>query len=150
MSAIPNLTAHIGYVLRMVSNAVSQDFARKVSDADVTVAEWAVLRSLYDIDAMAPSALAEKMGMTKGAISKLADRLLDKGLIERIGNLDDRRAHSLSLSSAGRAKVPVLAALAEKNEAEYFDLLTAEERESLKDILNVLIRRRALSNIPLN
>ena len=80
MPPASDLTAHTGYWLRMVSNAVSQDFARKVADEGVTVAEWSFMRALYDADAMAPSALAEKMGMTKGAISKLADRLLGKGL----------------------------------------------------------------------
>src|SRR5687767_11613169 len=106
MPPASDLTAHTGYWLRMVSNAVSQDFARKIADEGVTVAEWSFMRTLYDADAMAPSALAEKMGMTKGAISKLADRLLGKGLITRADNPGDRRAHTLSLTGAGRSKVP--------------------------------------------
>ena len=81
MSGVSDLNAHTGYLLRMVSNAVSQEFSRKVASEDVTVAEWAMLRSLYGRDATAPSALADRMGMTKGAISKLAGRLLEKGLI---------------------------------------------------------------------
>jgi hypothetical protein len=34
----------------MVSNVVSQEFARKVSSEDVTVAEWAFMRALYDLE----------------------------------------------------------------------------------------------------
>ena len=45
---VSDLAAHTGYWLRMVSNAVSQDFARKLADQGVTVAEWAVMRVLYD------------------------------------------------------------------------------------------------------
>lgn len=77
----------------------------------VTVAEWVMLRSLYRGAAVAPSALACKMGMTRGAISKLAERLLEKGLIDRTDNLDDKRRHRLSLSDAGRKRcryLPVL------------------------------------------
>jgi DNA-binding MarR family transcriptional regulator len=145
-----DLTAHIGYWLRMVSNAVSQDFARKVAGEGVTVAEWTFLRALYDTEAMAPSALADRMGMTRGAISKLADRLVEKGLIDRVDNLDDRRAHTLSLIAAGRAKVPVLAALADSNDAEYFSVLSAEERSTLDRLLKALAEKRGLKTVPVD
>ena len=61
-----------------MSNHVSHAFAIKLAGVGVTVAEWVVLRELYDAES-APSALAEQLGMTRGAISKLADRLIDKG-----------------------------------------------------------------------
>ena len=50
--------------------------------AEVTVAEWVVLRELYN-SGSAPSALADRLGMTRGAISKLADRLIAKEMIVR-------------------------------------------------------------------
>lgn len=142
--SISKLDAHTGYLLRVVSNAVSQDFSRKITRAGVTVAEWVVLRSLYDIDALSPSALAAKMGMTKGAISKLTDRLLDKGLVVRHADHCDRRTYTLSLSPAGLRKMPILAALADKNEAEYFALLEHEDHEALNRILKTLIKQRGL------
>lgn len=150
MPVISDLTAHIGYLLRAVSNAVSQEFARKVAREGVTVAEWAMLRSLYDSDAIAPSALAQKMGMTRGAISKLADRLLEKGLIERVGNPDDKRGHSLSLSDAGLTKVPRLAGLADENDAMFFAALTSEEQDELRRLLRTLIDKHGLSAMPVD
>lgn len=150
MPIVSELTAHTGYWLRMVSNAVSQDFARKVSDEGVTVAEWAFMRTLYDTNALAPSALAGKMGMTRGAISKLADRLLEKGLLARTDNPDDKRAHSLSLTESGRVKVPVLAALADRTDAEFFHVLTREEHERLGRILKAIAERRGLRDIPVD
>ncbi|MDM9622750.1 MarR family transcriptional regulator [Rhizobium sp. AC44/96] len=134
--------------MRMVSNAVSYDFARKIAAEDVTVAEWVFMRSLYDAEALAPSALAEKMGMTKGAISKLADRLLAKGLVGRTDNERDKRAHSLFLTEDGRNKVPRLASLADQNDTEYFGVLSADEHASLERILKALIERRGLTDIP--
>ncbi|MDN2579685.1 MarR family transcriptional regulator [Aquibium sp. ELW1220] len=150
MADAASLTAHTGYWLRMVSNEVSQEFARKVAEEGVTVAEWSFMRSLYDVDAMAPSALAAKMGLSKGAISKLADRLIDKTLVARAENDEDRRGHSLSLTSAGRGKVPALAALADKNDAEYFDVLTTDEHATLLALLKALADRRGLKTIPVN
>jgi len=66
--------------------------------------------------------------MTKGGISKLTDRLLEKGLIERSGNPDDKRGHRLSLSAERMRKVPLLAGLADKNDAAFFAILTSEEQ----------------------
>jgi DNA-binding MarR family transcriptional regulator len=150
MSAVSDLTAHTGYLLRMVSNAVSREFARKVAGEGGTVAEWVMLRSLYDSDGISPSVLAQKMGMTKGAISKLAERLLEKGLIERAGNPEDKRGHSLSLSAAGLRKVPPLAGLADKNDAAFFAVLSAEEQDGLRDLLRALIDKHGLSAMPVD
>jgi DNA-binding MarR family transcriptional regulator len=144
------LTDHTGYWLRMVSNAVSNEFARKVASEDVTVAEWAFMRALYDSEPLAPTVLAANMGLTKGAISKLADRLSDKGLIAREESRDDRRAHTLSLTQHGRDKVPALAALADENDAEFFGRLTREEHETLRRILMKLVERSGLKTPPLS
>lgn len=145
-----SLDAHLGYWLRVVSNTVSHSFARKVEAEGVTVAEWVFLRALYDVERMAPSQLADEMGMTRGAISKLADRLLEKSLIEREANPDDRRAHTLAVNAAGRALVPRLAKLADKNDAEFFATITADERQRLEKILRKIVRNRELTNIPID
>ena len=129
---------------------MSQEFALKVSGEDVTVAEWSFMRALYGLEPTSPSVLAERMGMTKGAISKLAERLIAKALVARKGNRDDRRAHSLSLTTKGRAKIPVLASLADQNDAEFFGVLTKEEHRALKRILRVLVERRELKAIPVD
>ncbi|MCX5580250.1 MarR family winged helix-turn-helix transcriptional regulator [Kaistia terrae] len=150
MTAASGLTQHTGYWMRMVSNAVSQEFARKVSGEDVTVAEWSFMRILYDLEPTPPSILAEKMGMTKGAISKLGERLVAKGLVERTESDADKRAHSLSLTPIGRAKIPVLASLADNNDAEFFGVLTTEEHTTLDRILKVLAERRELKATPVD
>ena len=150
MTSASELTDHTGYWMRMVSNAVSQEFARKVSGEDVTVAEWSFMRALYDLEPTPPSVLAERMGMTKGAISKLAERLVAKGLVERAESQEDKRVHSLSLTREGRTKIPVLASLADENDAEFFGVLTKEEHETLDRILRLLAERRELKATPVD
>lgn len=150
MASASELTAHTGYWMRMVSNAVSQEFARKVSGEDVTVAEWSFMRALYDLEPTPPSVLAERMGMTKGAISKLAERLVAKGLVARAESQQDKRAHSLSLTTGGRAKIPVLASLADENDAVFFGVLTKKEHEALDRILKVLAVRHRLKATPVD
>lgn len=146
---VSDLRSHTGYVLRMVSNAVSQDFARRLASKDVTVAEWAMLRSLYGIDVIAPTALASEMGITKGAVTKLADRLSAKGFVRRADSPDDKRAHSLSLTPAGKREIPALAALADANDAAFFEPMGADEREQLRALLHRLVKAHGLSAMPL-
>lgn len=142
------LYAHVGFWLRFVSNHVSHAFAQKVEARGVTVAEWALLRALYDGDALAPSALAEVMGMTRGAITKLADRLIDKSLVTRTQDKDDRRWQALALTAAGRALVPKLATLADRNDAEFFGHLKPRERAALIAAMKDIVQRRGLKTIP--
>lgn len=147
---LPPLTAHLGYWLRYVSNHVSHGFARKLESQGVTVAEWAFLRILYDSDAIGPSRLAERLGMTRGAISKLAVRLIDKRLVARTESEDDERAHHLSLTPAGLALVPILSALADENEAAAFGTLSAKDRAMIERLMRRLVDAHGLSATPID
>jgi DNA-binding MarR family transcriptional regulator len=152
MAARPasDLTSHLGYWLRHVSNHVSHAFARKLESRDVTVAEWVVMRELYGADALAPSRLANKLSLTRGAISKLAERLIAKGLAIRASHVSDGRAHTLALTTKGRSLIPKLAVLADQNDAEFFDHLTSQERATVERVLKEIIKIRGLKAIPID
>ena len=145
-----DLEEHLGYWLRVVSNGVSHSFARKLEASDITVAEWVFMRALFDVDELSPTALALRLGMTKGAVTKLADRLIAKGFVGRAPNPDDKRAQTLRLTPAGSRKVPALAALADENDAEFFGYLGRSERETLERLLRKVAGRRALMNVPID
>lgn len=132
---VSDLDAHLGFHLRAVSNHVSSAFAAKLAGQGVTTAEWVVLRALYGAPPTAPSQIAARLGLTRGAITKLADRLIAKALLVRAASIADKRAQTLALTPAGTALVPALAALADLNDAECFGLLTPAERAGLEDIL---------------
>lgn len=144
-----DLTDHVGYWLRYVSNHVSQAFARKVEAHGVTVAEWVLMRQLLDEQALAPSRLAERMGMSRGAISKLAERLIAKSMVARAADPNDGRGQTLALTPVGRALAPQLAALADANDAEFFDHLVREDRAALLRILREIVERRGLRSLPI-
>ena len=149
-SDVSNLNSHVGYWLRYVSNHVSQAFARKVEARGVTVAEWVLMRHLLDEEPLAPSRLAERMGMTRGAISKLASRLIAKSLVVSAANPDDGRAQILSLTPAGRALVPELAAIADANDAEFFGHLEPAQYAALLQFLTEFVEHRGLKSEPVD
>lgn len=144
---VSTLESHLGYWLRYVSNHVSQAFAAKVAERGVSVAEWVVLRELYTSPTM-PSALADKLGMTRGAITKIVDRLEGKELAARTVSVLDKRAQTLMLTRKGRALVPTLAMLADRNDKEFFGYLDAQERSRLEAVLRDIVQRSALQEVP--
>jgi len=145
-----HLESHLGYWLRMVSNAVSREYARKVEGQGVTVAEWVLLRALYEVVTAPPSALAERMGMTRGAITKLANRLVAKSLVSRVQNPLDGRGQTLALTPSGKALVPRLARIADHNDAGFFDALPRADRDQLERILRTLARLNHVTDIPVD
>jgi DNA-binding MarR family transcriptional regulator len=144
------LTEHLGFWLRTVSNHVSHAFAIKIAAREVTVGEWVVMRSLYGKDPTAPSRLAAEIGMTRGAITKLADRLIGKSLIVRRSSAEDGRSQTLALTKRGTELVPELAALADRNDAEFFDHLSADDRKRLERLLKRLVERCQMTAIPID
>lgn len=145
---ISPLDAHLGYWLRYVSNHVSHAFAQKVATRGVSVAEWVMLRELYGAPAT-PSALATKLDMTRGGISKIVDRLEIKALVTRTASTTDRRSQTLALTKVGLALVPKLAALADRNDEEFFGHLDAAQRAGLVTAMREIVRRSGLRSIPL-
>ncbi|MBK8412343.1 MAG: winged helix-turn-helix transcriptional regulator [Sandaracinaceae bacterium] len=143
------LEAHLGYWLRFVSNHVSHAFKTKVEAQGVTVAEWVVLRWLFDHASARPSQLAEGVGLTRGAVSKLVDRLVVKRLVTCAADEHDRRAQRVALTAAGRRLVPRLAALADQNDAEAFGHLDADERAALLATLQRMAQHHGLRGAPL-
>jgi len=142
------LEDHLGFWLRYVSNHVSQSFGAKMAGQGISIAEWALLRVLYDSNAVAPSEAAARLGLTRGAVSKLTDKLVAKSFITRKTGEKDRRYQVLSLSSAGRQLVLRLAALADENDAAFFGHLKPAQRAALKKIMQDMVSRFGLAEIP--
>jgi DNA-binding MarR family transcriptional regulator len=142
------LEAHLGFWLRFVSNHVSSRFQQLLEDKGVTVTEWVALRTLWSRDETTHAELIRALGMTKGAASKVVSRLEEKGLAGR--QLADGRAReqSLSLTTAGKDLVPLLASLADANDAHFFGHLPAAERDALNEAMKALVQHHQLKEIP--
>lgn len=147
---LSDLEAHLGYWLRHISNHVSGSFARALQDRQFTVAEWVALRQLYDHPAIASAEVAELLGMTRGAISKVLDKLEAKGLIERVTRPEDKRSQRLSLTSEGQRILPELAELADRNDQFFFGCLSSAEQKQLLHLLRKLSQSHQWNDVPID
>ncbi|TCK75786.1 DNA-binding MarR family transcriptional regulator [Acidipila rosea] len=146
---VSDLETHLGYCLRRVSNAVSGNFARALQAKRTSVAEWVLLRQLYDRRQATPGELADALTMTRGAVSKILDKVEAKSWIRRRVKPEDNRVQLLSLTAAGRRIVPELAKIADRNDDQFFACLDSDERQSLGRLLGKLATCHQIRDVPI-
>jgi DNA-binding MarR family transcriptional regulator len=153
---VADLKSHLGFWLRFVSNHVSHAFNLRLADSGVTAAEWVVLREMFDAElrkmfdgtTTAPSEIAATIGMTRGAVSRLIDRLVNKKLARRHESGKDHRFQEVGLTPAGLQLVPRLAAIADEHDRQFFSSLSARERKKLLQMLKKLAGVNKLTKLP--
>lgn len=128
------------YAFRIMSNYASQDLAKRVALKGLTVAEYHILDTLNG-EPIAPSQLANTMGISRGAITKIMNRLIKKTLVKRKKSKEDGYLQSLALTPKGTALMPELQKLCDQSAAEIIKWLTPEDCASLDRIMMELIRR---------
>lgn len=135
---ISNLEDHIGYWLRCLSNFVSDSFSQKLQRHEISVAQWVVMRTLYHNSDINLNKAAEIIGVDKSSLSRMIERLVQKNLVNRIDG-KDRRSLGLSLTEEGKKIVPELANLADKNDEEFFAVLSKKEKQEFLSTINKLL-----------
>ncbi|CAG4890009.1 MarR family winged helix-turn-helix transcriptional regulator [Paraburkholderia saeva] len=146
----PVLETHLGYWVRLVSNHVSGAFARELQEQGLSVAEWVALNQIGKGATVTPAGLADAMGMTRGAISKVLDKLQSKGLISRATSQEDNRVQLLALTRQGKRALPELTTIADGNDEYFFGALDANERATLRALLKKLANIHQMHNIPVD
>ena len=86
-----------------------------------------------------PSVLAERLGLTRGALSARLGPLEEAGLIGRTHEKGDRRRVTVTLTDAGYAAFEQHAAAEEAGEVAQLSVLTTGERQTLADLLRKLV-----------
>lgn len=150
VNAVSALEDHLGYWLRYVSNHVSGAFAQALQERQVSVAEWVALRHVYDRERITPSELANLIGMTRGAISKVLTKLENKLWIARVIDGADSRVQWITLTPAGQQILPELAQLADDNDAYFFGGLSQVEQKTLRNLLKKLTQIHQWQSVPVD
>ena len=138
----------MGYWMRRVSNRVSAEFERALWERECSVAEWVLLRVLWDRVQTSPAELAAAMGMTRGAISKVVAKAEAKEWVASREDPGDGRALLLTLTRRGQKMVPELAQIADRNDERFFCCLNAKERAELRRLLMKLTECNKIRGVP--
>jgi DNA-binding MarR family transcriptional regulator len=137
-SAPSNLEEHLGYWLRCLSNFVSHSFAERLEKQGTSVPQWVVLRTLYDSNGATLNEVAALVGVDKSTLSRMIERLVQKGLVDRSEGRD-RRSLGLALTAAGKKLVLQSAKLADENDHAFFHTLSSQQREEFLSTIKQLL-----------
>lgn len=91
------------WLMRIISTVVRAEVDRRMEPLGLTQAQWIPVLHLASGKAHTAADLARRTLQTPGAMTRLVDRLVDKGIIERERSTDDRRVVSLCLTDEGLA-----------------------------------------------
>jgi DNA-binding MarR family transcriptional regulator len=109
---------------------------------DVSRAEWAVLQSLA-MEGRAghsnPSRLADAAGVSASTMTHRLDRMVERGLVERCPDPENRTRMVISLTRAGWDHFRSAVLDAEAEETGIFEPLTDAERATLATLLEKAI-----------
>lgn len=91
------------YRLSLLTNRVSQGIAACYRDEfGITVPEWRILAVLGQSPAQTASDLAARTAMDKVTIHRAVKALIEKNLLQRRTDREDRRRQQLRLTAAGQ------------------------------------------------
>lgn len=111
------------------------DLAERLArPAGLTAAWWQVLGAVLH-DPLPVAAIARDMGITRQAVQRTADVLVDRGLAEYRDNPAHRRAKLVALTDTGRAAV---AAIAPQHVAAARALVATLGRDRLRETVDAL------------
>jgi MarR family transcriptional regulator, 2-MHQ and catechol-resistance regulon repressor len=89
-------------------------------------------------DQLTMGALAEQVALTSGGVTRLLDRMIKAGYVERRQRPTDRRVVYAALTPAGRAKIEEAAVVHARDLAEVFAPFSPQERGVLDGLLDRL------------
>lgn len=99
-----------------------------------------VLTELYREEGQTQQALAERLGLDKGWISRAVDALATEGCIERRPNERDRRCILLSLTGPGRARAARLERDLNQHAAQLLERLPGDRHPQMQESLQLILK----------
>jgi DNA-binding MarR family transcriptional regulator len=116
------------------------------SNSDISAVQFVTLASLAGEEAMTIKRLAEVLGRSVSATSRLLDQLVTRGLVNRSEDTQDRRTKRVSLSESGQAFVQAIEQKRVEAQIAVMAYLSPEERtvvEQAMQLLAIAARRHA-------
>lgn len=129
----------VGYLMKQVVELLSRALDQRMEEYSLTDAQWKPLLMLQRHTVETATGLARCVGCDAGAVTRMVDRLEDKGLVRRIRNPDDRRIQNIELTDDGKRTAAVVPyVIADVLNAHLADL-TETEVDQLRGLLQRIL-----------
>ncbi len=132
------LPYRLSVLAQLVSESLHDLYAQPYG---LTVTQWRVMAALGRFAPLTASEVGQRIVMDKVAVSRAVAGLMQRGLVERGTDREDRRRASLRLSARGRAMHARIVPLALDYEAKLYEALSPEERRTFNALADRLFAR---------
>jgi len=133
---------HVSYWVRLAGTRFSENLAKMLEEWRLLPSEWGVLRELYGPGRRSPVELAKVIGMSKGGMSKLIDRLVERKLVRKDVSKFDRRVRAVGVTAYGKDWVEFIASMEKDLDREFFGKLRGGGRYHLTEYLKRILTTR--------
>jgi DNA-binding MarR family transcriptional regulator len=124
-----------GYWVNRLGAAFRTEVDRELRGFDLTRRQVGMLHFIARSDRPTASELTRQMGVDSTAVTRMVDRLSDKGLVTRAPDPEDRRRHLLALTPEARALLPRLSKRARKVEGLLENGISGERLAVFHEVL---------------
>jgi MarR family 2-MHQ and catechol resistance regulon transcriptional repressor len=93
---------HCWLIWRKAHEAAYDYLYRGIEETGISDTDFRVLEALLHKGPLPVNTIGPKVHLTPGSISVAVDRLLEKGLVSRVENPDDRRVRIVALTKTGK------------------------------------------------
>jgi DNA-binding MarR family transcriptional regulator len=100
----------IGALVGRTRKAMIQMMDAELAPLQVSAAQWLVVLLVGEDRAASAAGLCDALSHDPGAMTRLLDRLEEKGVVRRVRDEDDRRTVRIELTESGKALYPKIIA----------------------------------------
>ena len=124
-----------------LSKVFGMEGLEEVLDVDINFAQVQVLREIYILKGPMMSELGRETDIQLSTLTRIVDKLVQKGFVVRKADLSDRRVVRVSVTSQGRDVVKKFEEARRKKIISILEKLTSNERKKILQVLQVLHQR---------
>jgi DNA-binding MarR family transcriptional regulator len=132
------LAGFVGYV----QQTFGRDVMQLAAEFDLSFSQMKALNALRHVpEPLSVKDLGDRLGLSDAAMSRGADALVQRGLVDRIEDPQDRRVKRLSLTDAGHDLAQKLVQLRMARISDFVASLSPKERALLGKALDPIMAR---------
>jgi len=128
----------LGFAIHRTDMRLMLVGAQFLRDHGLTPEQYGVLATLCNRDGISQRELADHLVKDRPNITRILDKLQQKGLVERRPDPADRRIHRLYATAEGHALLQELIPSVLKLRKQMFGALSPAEQKTLRDLLDRL------------
>jgi DNA-binding MarR family transcriptional regulator len=132
----PSLLALPSYLAGNVARIGHRLLFEALAEHDLRLPHFALLTALSDFGPLAQHALADRLNLNRSHLVRYVDEIERRGLVRRDRDPEDRRRQRVDLTPSGRTLAERLQEVARRSQAEFLQVLSERERQTLIALLH--------------